>query len=161
MHKLTKNFTSLSTPVVVSQSYSLIYMRTPEAAIPPSIVDSTDLSLLTTPPYCFIPGPSSVKHLLETHWIKHSYQILLRNREGNRNCHRQGLYSCTKHHEQKVSLGGKVLFSLHTHIAVHHQRKSELEPNQVRKQELMQRPWRDVTYWLVSPVLLSLLSYRT
>jgi hypothetical protein len=32
---------------------------------------------------------------------------------------------------------------------------------QVRKQELMQRPWRDVTYWLASPGLLSLLSYRT
>jgi hypothetical protein len=25
----------------------------------------------------------------------------------------------------------------------------------------MQRPWRDVTYWLASPGLLSLLSYRT
>jgi hypothetical protein len=30
-----------------------------------------------------------------------------------------------------------------------------------RKQELMQRPWRDVPYWLASPALLSLLSYRT
>jgi hypothetical protein len=25
----------------------------------------------------------------------------------------------------------------------------------------MQRPWRDVLYWLASPGLLSLLSYRT
>jgi hypothetical protein len=25
----------------------------------------------------------------------------------------------------------------------------------------MQRPWRDVPYWLASPGLLSLLSYRT
>jgi hypothetical protein len=40
-------------------------------------------------------------------------------------------------------------------------RKSELELKQVRKQELMQRPWRDVPYWFVSPGLLSLLSYRT
>ena len=40
-------------------------------------------------------------------------------------------------------------------------RKSGLELKQVRKQELMQRPWRDVTYWLASPGLLSLLSYRT
>jgi hypothetical protein len=40
-------------------------------------------------------------------------------------------------------------------------RKSGLELNQVRKQELMQRPWRDVLYWLASPGLLSLLSYRT
>jgi hypothetical protein len=32
---------------------------------------------------------------------------------------------------------------------------------QVRKQELIQRPWRDVPYWLASPGLLNLLSYRT
>jgi hypothetical protein len=36
-----------------------------------------------------------------------------------------------------------------------------LELKQVRKQELMQRPRRDVSYWLASPGLLSLLSYRT
>ena len=42
----------------------------------------------------------------------------------------------------------RVLFSLPFHVAVHHQRKSGLELKQVRKQELMQRPWRDVTYWL-------------
>jgi hypothetical protein len=35
-----------------------------------------------------------------------------------------------------------------------------MELKQVRKQELMQKPWRDVTYWLASPGLLSLLSYR-
>jgi len=46
-------------------------------------------------------------------------------------------------------------------LLFHHQRKSGLELKQVRKQELMQTPWRDVTYWLVSPGLLSLLSYRT
>jgi hypothetical protein len=40
-------------------------------------------------------------------------------------------------------------------------RKSGLELKQVRKQERMQRPWRDVLYWLASPGLLSLLSYRT
>jgi hypothetical protein len=40
-------------------------------------------------------------------------------------------------------------------------RKSGLELKQVKKQELMQRPWRDVHYWLASPGLLSLLSYRT
>jgi hypothetical protein len=40
-------------------------------------------------------------------------------------------------------------------------RKSGQKLKQVRKQELMQRPWRDVLYWLASPGLLSLLSYRT
>jgi hypothetical protein len=50
------------------------------------------------------------------------------------------------------------VYSAYTfHIAVHRQRKSGLE----LKQELMQRPWRDVPYWLVSPGLLSLLSYGT
>ena len=54
------------------------------------------------------------------------------------------------------------VYSAYTfHIAVHHQRKSGLELKQVRKQELMQRPWRDVTYWLSSPSLLSLPSYKT
>jgi hypothetical protein len=55
----------------------------------------------------------------------------------------------------------KALFSLHFHIAVHHQRKSGLEFTQVRKQELMQRPWRRAAYWIASPGLLSLHSYRS
>jgi hypothetical protein len=29
------------------------------------------------------------------------------------------------------------------------------------RQELMQRPWRDAAYWIASPGLLILLSYRT
>jgi hypothetical protein len=40
-------------------------------------------------------------------------------------------------------------------------RKSGLELKHVRKQELMQRQWRDVLYRLASPGLFSLLSYRT
>jgi hypothetical protein len=66
-----------------------------------------------------------------------------------------------KHYDQEARWGGKGLFSLHFHIAVHHQRKSGLELKQVRKQELMQRSWRDVLYWLASPGLLILLFYRT
>jgi hypothetical protein len=42
-------------------------------------------------------------------------------------CLSQGLYSCTKHHGLEASWGGKGLFSLHFHTAVHHQRKSGLE----------------------------------
>jgi hypothetical protein len=32
-----------------------------------------------------------------------------------------------------------------------------MENTESRRQELMQRPWRDVTYWLASPGLLSFL----
>ena len=47
------------------------------------------------------------------------------------------------------------VYSAYTfHIAVHHQGKSGLELKQVRKQELMQRPWRDVSYWLAQLALL-------
>jgi hypothetical protein len=49
----------------------------------------------------------------------------------------------------KKQVGEERVYSAYTfHIAVHHQRKSGLELKQVRKQELMQRPWRDVLYWL-------------
>jgi hypothetical protein len=62
----------------------------------------------------------------------------------------------------KEQVGEKRIYSAYTfHIVVNHQRMSGLELKQVRKQELMQRPWRDVPYWLASPGLLSLLSYRT
>jgi hypothetical protein len=64
----------------------------------------------------------------------------------------------------KKQVGEERVYSAFT-LLVHHQRKSGLElkqvRKQVRKQELMQRPWRDVPYWLASPGLLSLLSYRT
>ena len=62
----------------------------------------------------------------------------------------------------KKKVGEERIYSAYTfHIDVHHQRKSGLELKQVRKQELMQMPWSDVLYWLASPGLLSLLSYRT
>jgi hypothetical protein len=62
----------------------------------------------------------------------------------------------------KKQVREKRVYSDYTfHIAVNHQRMSELEHKQVRKQELMQRPWRNVSYWLAFPGLLSLLSYRT
>jgi hypothetical protein len=38
-----------------------------------------------------------------------------------------------KHHDQEASWGGKGVFSLHFHIAVHHQKKSGLELKQVRR----------------------------
>jgi hypothetical protein len=65
-------------------------------------------------------------------------------------CLSQGSYSCTK------DVTKKQVEAYTFRIAVHHQRKSGLELRQVRKQELMQRPWRDVTYWLASPGLAQL-----
>lgn len=47
-------------------------------------------------------------------------------------CLNQYIYSCTKHYDQEASWRGKDLFSLHFHIAVHHQRKSGLELTQGR-----------------------------
>jgi hypothetical protein len=61
----------------------------------------------------------------------------------------------------KKQLGRKGFIQLTFPHCCYHQRKSGLELKQVRKQELMQKPWRDVLYWLASPGLLSLLSYRT
>ena len=72
-----------------------------------------------------------------------------REREGEGGRER-GFLFLHKHHDQEASWGGKGLFSLHFHTAAHHQRKSGLELKQVRKQELMQRPGRDVSYWLAS-----------
>jgi hypothetical protein len=58
-------------------------------------------------------------------------------------------------------LGRKGLIWLTLPYCCSSPRKSGLELKQVREQELMQRLWRDVLYWLASPGLLSLLSYRT
>jgi hypothetical protein len=61
----------------------------------------------------------------------------------------------------KKQLGRKGFIRLTLPCCCSSPRKSGLELKQVREQELMQRPWRDVSYWLASPGLLSLLSYRT
>jgi hypothetical protein len=68
-----------------------------------------------------------------------------------------------KHHDQEAIWGGKGLFSYLFHIAVHHQRQSGQELTQGRNLETeTDMEAKDVTvYWLSSPGLLSLLSYRT
>jgi hypothetical protein len=58
-------------------------------------------------------------------------------------------------------LGRKGFIQLTLPHCSHHQRRSGLELKQVRKQELMRRPWKNISYWLASPSLLSLLSCRT
>jgi hypothetical protein len=55
----------------------------------------------------------------------------------------------------KKQVGKGRVYSAYTfHIAVDHRRMSGLKLKQVRKQELMQRPWKDITYWLAQPALL-------
>jgi hypothetical protein len=75
-------------------------------------------------------------------------------------CLSQGFYSCTNIMTKK-QLRRKGFTQLTLPYCCSSPRKSGLELKQVRKQELMQRPWRDVPYWLASPGLLRLLSYRT
>ena len=69
-------------------------------------------------------------------------------------CLSQGFYSCTNSMIKKQVGEERVYWAYTSITAVHHQRKSGLELNQVRKQELMQKPWRDVLCWLAQPALL-------
>ena len=59
----------------------------------------------------------------------------------------------------KKQVGEEKVYSAYIYISpcevkctFHLPRKSGLELKQVRKQELMQRPWRDGLYWLASIV---------
>ena len=81
-------------------------------------------------------------------------------KEGVEGCLSQGFYSCTNIMTKK-QLGRKGFIWLTLPCCCSSPKKSRLELKQVRKQELMQRPWSDVPYWLASPGLLSLLFYRT
>jgi hypothetical protein len=55
----------------------------------------------------------------------------------------------------KKQVGEERVYSVYTSIyCCSSPRKSGLELKQVRKQELMQRPWRDDLYWLAQPALL-------
>ena len=76
-----------------------------------------------------------------------------------KHCLSQGFYSC-KDIMTRSKLGRKGFIRLTLPHCCSSPRKSGLELKQVRKQELMQRPWRDVLYWLAFPGLFSLLSYK-
>jgi hypothetical protein len=77
-----------------------------------------------------------------------------------KHCLSQGFYSCTNT-VTKRQVGEERVYSATLSTLLLIAKDAGLELKQVRRQELMQRPWRDVTYWLASPDLLSLLSYRT
>ena len=68
-----------------------------------------------------------------------------------------------KHQDQQAAWKGKGLFGLHFHITIHHEGNQDRNSNRagIWKQELKQRPWRSVAYWIAPRGLLSLPSYRT
>jgi hypothetical protein len=75
-------------------------------------------------------------------------------------CLSQGLYSCTKHHDQK-QVGEEIVYSAYTSTLLFTTKGSQ-DWNSHRvgtwREELMQRPWSGAAYWIASPGLLSLLS---
>ena len=77
----------------------------------------------------------------------------------NPHCLSQGFYSCTNIMTKKQVREEKV-YSVYTSILLFIIEEVRTGIKQIRKQELMQRQWRDVAYWLSSPGLVSLLSYR-
>jgi hypothetical protein len=68
-----------------------------------------------------------------------------------------------KCHDQKESCGGKVLFGLHFQTTTHHWQKSGQELKQGWNLEAgtEAEAMDGAAYWLASPGLLSLPSYRT
>jgi hypothetical protein len=60
----------------------------------------------------------------------------------------------------KKQVGEERVYSAYTSILLFITKKVRTGTQTGQKQELMQKPWRDVPYWLASPGLLSLLSYR-
>ena len=66
-----------------------------------------------------------------------------------------------KHHDQETSWGGKNLFSLHFHTAVHHNGSQDRNSSRSGSRSLSRGHGGMFLYWLASPGLLSLLSYRT
>jgi hypothetical protein len=63
-------------------------------------------------------------------------------------CLSQGFYSCTNIMTKK-QVGEERVYSAYTSTLLFITKGSQ-DWNSSRKQELMQRPWRDVLYWLTS-----------
>jgi hypothetical protein len=60
----------------------------------------------------------------------------------------------------KKQVGEERVYSAYTSMLLFITKEVRTGIKQVREQELKQRPWRDVLYWLASSGLLSLLSYK-
>ena len=75
-------------------------------------------------------------------------------------CLSQGFYSCTNIMTKK-QVGEERVYLAYTSILLFIIMEVRIGTQAGQEQELMQWPWRDVLYWLASPGLLSLLSYRT
>ena len=72
-----------------------------------------------------------------------------------------GLCSCTKHHDLEARCGKGLIQITSTLLLItkgSHGRNTH--STRTWRQELMQRPRWGTAYWIVSPGLLSLLSYR-
>ena len=61
----------------------------------------------------------------------------------------------------KKQVGEERVYLAYTSILLFITKEVRTRTQAGQEAELMQRPWRDVPYWLASPSLLSLLSYRT
>jgi hypothetical protein len=61
----------------------------------------------------------------------------------------------------KKQVGEERVYSAYTSILLFITKEVRTGTQAGQKAQMMQRPWRDVLYWLASPGLLSLLSYRT
>jgi hypothetical protein len=61
----------------------------------------------------------------------------------------------------RKQVGKERVYSAYTSKLLFITKEVRLELKPVQKQELIQRPWRDISYWLASFDFLSLLSYRT
>jgi hypothetical protein len=61
----------------------------------------------------------------------------------------------------KKQVGEERVYSAYTSTLLFITKEVRTGTQAVRNQVVIQRPWRDVPYWLASPGLLSLLSYKT
>jgi hypothetical protein len=85
-----------------------------------------------------------------------------KKRQDKKSCYlSRGFYSCTDIMTKKQAGEERVYSACISILPFITKGSQDWNSTQGRKQELMQRPWRDAAYWIASPGLLRLLSYRT